>query len=196
LLLLLTGVLPLAFGVWAGQVGIPAWADAAFLLLVLVALSITLCRSIGTPSSGSRNGSAQHHHPATWWLDHVIRIRPPVAVGLAGADADSQARRVGRPRLVALGVADDAGLQLAMFFLAPVLLLPLFNEFTPLPAGTLRGPVARLGADAPAFAPALSLSWTAASARCHSNAFFTGLGRFRRIRSVRHAGAASSPSRI
>ena len=70
--------------------------------------------------------------------------------------------------------------QLLMSVLAPVLILPLFNRFTPLPEGSLRDRLLRL-ADRTRFR-ARSIHVMDGSKRSrHSNAFFTGFGRFRKI---------------
>ena len=181
LLLLLTGVLPLAFGVWAGQVGHSAWADAAFLLLVLVALSITALpfdwhAQFRLEERFGFNTTTQ----ATWWLDHVKGF---ALLWLLGWPLLTLILKL--VEWVGLGWWLWAWLtmlafQLAMFFLAPVLLLPLFNEFTPLPAGTLRDRLLGLAGRAGFRARAVFVMDGSKRSR-HSNAFFTGLGRFRRI---------------
>src|SRR5258706_5087732 len=63
---------------------------------------------------------------------------------------------------------------------APVLILPLFNKFTPLPEGSLRERLLKL-AERTAFR-AKSIQIMDGSKRSrHSNAFFTGFGGFRKI---------------
>lgn len=70
--------------------------------------------------------------------------------------------------------------QLLMMLLAPALILPLFNKFTPLGAGTLRDRLFEL-ANRTGF-PTRSIDIMDGSRRSrHSNAFFTGFGRFRKI---------------
>jgi STE24 endopeptidase len=64
--------------------------------------------------------------------------------------------------------------------LAPVLILPLFNRFTPLPAGPLRERLLRLAARTRFRARAIQVMDGSKRSR-HSNAFFTGFGRFRKI---------------
>jgi STE24 endopeptidase len=67
-----------------------------------------------------------------------------------------------------------------MAVLAPVLILPLFNKFTPLPEGSLRARLLGL-ADRTRFR-ARSIQVMDGSKRSrHSNAFFTGFGRLRKI---------------
>jgi STE24 endopeptidase len=72
------------------------------------------------------------------------------------------------------------GFQLVMFVLAPVLILPLFNKFTPLPEGSLRERLLALAQRTGFRARAIEVMDGSKRSR-HSNAFFTGLGRFRKI---------------
>lgn len=72
------------------------------------------------------------------------------------------------------------GFQLAMMVLYPKLIMPLFNKLTPLPAGDARTRLMAL-ADRTGF-QAQTIEVIDGSKRSgHSNAFFTGFGRFRRI---------------
>ncbi|HVS53839.1 MAG TPA: M48 family metallopeptidase [Opitutaceae bacterium] len=70
--------------------------------------------------------------------------------------------------------------QLLMLVLYPKLILPLFNKLTPLPEGELRARLLALG-DRTGFR-AQTIEVIDGSKRSgHSNAYFTGFGRFRRI---------------
>src|SRR5207248_5932838 len=70
--------------------------------------------------------------------------------------------------------------QLLLLFIAPALIMPLFNRFTPLPKGRLRDRLFGL-AQRTDF-PARSVEVMDSSKRSrHSNAFFTGFGHFRKI---------------
>lgn len=72
------------------------------------------------------------------------------------------------------------GFQLLMMVLYPKLILPLFNKLTPLPEGELREKLLAL-ADRTGF-HAQTIEVIDGSKRSgHSNAYFTGFGRFRRI---------------
>jgi STE24 endopeptidase len=70
--------------------------------------------------------------------------------------------------------------QLLLALLAPVLILPLFNKFTPLPAGTLRERLLALAARTGFRAKSIQVMDGSKRSR-HSNAFFIGFGRFRKI---------------
>src|SRR4029079_820506 len=70
--------------------------------------------------------------------------------------------------------------QLLVMLVAPVVIMPLFNKFTPLPDGSLRERLFAL-ARCTDF-PTRSIEVMDGSKRSrHSNAFFTGFGRFRKI---------------
>ncbi|HEY5990957.1 MAG TPA: M48 family metallopeptidase [Candidatus Udaeobacter sp.] len=70
--------------------------------------------------------------------------------------------------------------QLLLLLIAPAIIMPLFNKFTPLPEGALRERLFAL-AQRTDF-PTRSIEVMDGSKRSrHSNAFFTGLGRFRKI---------------
>jgi STE24 endopeptidase len=72
------------------------------------------------------------------------------------------------------------GFQLLMLVLAPVLILPLFNKFTPLPEGTLRERLLTLAQRTRFVAKSIQVMDGSKRSR-HSNAFFTGFGQFRKI---------------
>jgi STE24 endopeptidase len=70
--------------------------------------------------------------------------------------------------------------QLLVTFLAPVLLLPLFNRFEPLPAGELRSAIEAYAAKVD-FRLQGIFTMDGSKRSSRANAFFTGFGRFRRI---------------
>jgi len=72
------------------------------------------------------------------------------------------------------------GFQLLMLVLYPKLILPLFNKLTPLPEGELRTRLLALG-DRTGFHATTIQVMDGSKRSGHSNAFFTGFGRFRRI---------------
>ena len=67
-----------------------------------------------------------------------------------------------------------------MVVLAPVLIMPLFNKFTPLPEGSLRERLLALGRRTGFVSQTIQVMDGSKRSR-HSNAFFTGFGRFRKI---------------
>ena len=72
------------------------------------------------------------------------------------------------------------GIQLLMLVLYPKLILPLFNKLTPLPEGELRDRLMALGLRT-GFAASTIEVIDGSKRSGHSNAYFTGFGRFRRI---------------
>ena len=72
------------------------------------------------------------------------------------------------------------GFQLLMLVLYPKLILPLFNKLTPLPAGEARTRLLALS-DRTGFRASTIEVMDGSKRSAHSNAFFTGFGRFRRI---------------
>ena len=72
------------------------------------------------------------------------------------------------------------GFQMAAVVLYPKLILPLFNKLSPLPEGDLRARLLALG-ERTGFRAAAIQVIDGSKRSGHSNAFFTGFGRFRRI---------------
>jgi STE24 endopeptidase len=70
--------------------------------------------------------------------------------------------------------------QLIMIVLYPMFIMPLFNKFEDLPEGGLRERLMALG-DRTGFLAKTILIMDGSKRSGHSNAFFTGFGRFRRI---------------
>ena len=70
--------------------------------------------------------------------------------------------------------------QLLMVTLAPKIIMPLFNKFTPLPDGSLKDRLLALGERTGFSARTIQVMDGSRRSR-HSNAFFTGFGRWRKI---------------
>jgi STE24 endopeptidase len=70
--------------------------------------------------------------------------------------------------------------QLVMGFLAPVVLMPLFNKFTPIEEGELKGAIQTYAASV-SFQLQGIFTMDGSKRSSKANAFFTGLGKFRRI---------------
>jgi STE24 endopeptidase len=180
-LLLFSGVLPWFFQMFQHAAGPSIWAGAAFLFTVGMVLSVL---------DWPLEWYAQFHleerfgfntsTAATWWLDRAKGL----LLGLA----------LGYPLLVLiLKLAANLGglwwlwawaclavFQIVLMLVAPIWIMPLFNKFTPLPAGPLRDALLGLGERAGFRAQDIQVMDGSKRSR-HSNAFFTGLGRFRKI---------------
>lgn len=178
----LIGVLGSGLLPWAYQLfGASAWAQAAYLFAVGVALA-----AIGLPFDWYGQFRLEERFgfntttPRTWWLDRFKGLMLAAALGY--------------PLLMlVLMIFEWAGplwwlwswgalmvFQIVVMVLAPVLIMPLFNKFTPLPDGTLRQRLRALAERTGFHARSIQLMDGSKRSR-HSNAFFTGFGRFRRI---------------
>src|SRR5664279_6385688 len=181
LLVLFSGVLPWGFRAFTQGLGGSAWAMAGFLFVTAVALSLP-----GLPLEWYDQFRLEERFgfntttQKLWWMDRLNGLLLATALGY--------------PLLVLVLKLVEwtgawwwlwawgalLGFQLLMLVLAPVLILPLFNKFTPLPEGTLRERLLKL-ADQTRFR-ARSIQVMDGSKRSrHSNAFFTGFGGFRKI---------------
>lgn len=181
-LVIFGGILPPLFAEIAAW-GAPGstWSHALFILLTAVLL--------GLPSL-----------PFEWWEQFRIEQKFGFNKSTAGLWVTDKIKGaaltfvIGFPLLWALlslvrwvgpswwlwGFALLFGFQLLMLVLYPKLILPLFNKLTPLPEGELRDRLMALG-DRTGFR-AKAIEVIDGSKRSgHSNAYFTGFGRFRRI---------------
>jgi STE24 endopeptidase len=182
LLVLFGGVLPMLFDVTATWGGPDAkWNHALFILIAGVLLSIpSLPFDWWEQFHLEQKFGFNKSTPALWITDKLKGMMLMFAFGF--------------PLLWALlSLVDWAGdtwwiwgfalmfaFQLLMLILYPKLIVPLFNKLTPLPEGELRARLMALG-DRTGF-KAKTIEVIDGSKRSgHSNAYFTGFGRFRRI---------------
>jgi STE24 endopeptidase len=176
-----SGVLPWAFNRVAQAWGEPAWAMAGFLFAAGVALSLpSLPLEWYDQFRLEERFGFNTTTPKLWWMDRLKGL----LLGLA----------LGFPLLwLVLKLVQWTGhlwwlwawaallaFQLIIAVLAPVLILPLFNKFTPLPDGGLRNRLLRL-ADRTGFRAHGIQVMDGSKRSRHSNAFFTGFGRWRKI---------------
>lgn len=178
---LVSGLLPWSFTWIEGHWGAGVWSRSAWLLGVGLALSIP-----GLPFSWWNQFRLEHRFGfntmtlGTWVVDLLKGALLSVALGLP---------------LIALllKTVEWAGanwwiwawalllvFQLLMMVLFPKLILPLFNKLTPLPEGNLRDRLLRLG-ERTGFSARTILVMDGSKRSRHSNAFFTGFGRARKI---------------
>ncbi len=178
---LFSGVLAWFYQAFQRAAGSSIWAQAAYLVAVGVALA-----AADLPFDWHAQFDLEERFgfntstAATWWMDRLKGLLLALALGY--------------PLLVLilqlvgwLGAAwwfwawvCLAVFQLLMMVVAPILILPLFNKFTPLPPGELRERLLELGRRAGFRARDIQVMDGSKRSR-HSNAFFTGLGRFRKI---------------
>lgn len=181
LLALFSGVLPWSYGWFASHIGENAWALAGYLVLVGVALAIpeqplAWIRQFRLEERFGFNTTTQK----TWWMDRLKGLMLTLLLGypLLGlviklVDWMGNAWWIWAWALI-------MSFQLLMVVLAPILILPLFNKFTPLPEGPLRDRLLALGERTGFHSRSIQLMDGSKRSR-HSNAFFTGFGRFRKI---------------
>ena len=181
LIFLFSGLLPFAFHFFRQHYGMSAWSMAGFLFAVGFAMSLP-----GLPFDWYGQFRLEEKFgfntttQKTWWLDRVKGLLLALVLGY--------------PLLVlVLKTVEWAGglwwlwawgamlaFQLLMLVLAPVLIMPLFNKFTPLPEGSLRERLLKLAQRTSFIAKSIQVMDGSKRSR-HSNAFFTGFGKFRKI---------------
>lgn len=176
------GVLPVIFAHVAAW-GAPGatWDDALFILIVGVLLSMpSLPFDWWAQFRLEAKFGFNKSTPGLWFADKIKGLLLVVAIGFPLLWALlSLVRRVGDLWWV-WGFVLMFGFQLSMLVLYPKLILPLFNKLTPLPEGDLRTRLLALG-DRTGFRATAIQVMDGSKRSSHSNAFFTGIGRFRRI---------------
>ena len=181
-LVIFGGVLPVLFGhvaAWGAQGAV--WDDTLFILIAGILLSIP-----GLPfewwgqfrleAKFGFNKSTQ----GLWISDKIKGLGLALVIGYPLLwSLLALVEWVGKSWWI-WGFALIFGFQLLMLVLYPKLILPLFNKLTPLPEGELRTRLLALG-DRTGFKATAIQVMDGSKRSGHSNAFFTGFGRFRRI---------------
>src|SRR5271165_451309 len=173
--------MPWGFDLFNNSLGGSPWAMAAFLLAAGVALSIpelpfAWYAQFRLEERFGFNTTTQK----LWWVDRLKGLLLGIALGypLLVLVLCLVAWTGSSWWLWAWGAM--MGFQLLLAVLAPVLILPLFNKFTPLPAGSLRERLLNLARRTCFRAKSIQVMDGSKRSR-HSNAFFTGFGAFRKI---------------
>jgi STE24 endopeptidase len=178
---LFSGVLPWAFGRFSAIFNTSIWAMAGFLFVIGIALSMP-----GLPFAWYSQFKLEERFGfntttmKTWVLD---RMKGFLLAGFLGFPLLAFVLKLiewtdANWWLWAAAVV--IAFQLLLLLVAPAIIMPLFNKFTPLPEGPLRQRLFAL-AQRTAF-PTRSIEVMDGSKRSrHSDAFFTGFGRFRKI---------------
>jgi len=181
-LVLFGGILPTLFNIAAGWGGAEAtWNHAVFILLVggllsIPALPFEWWEQFRLEQKFGFNKST----PGLWVMDRVKGTLLMLVIGFPLLWALlALVQKVGAGWWV-WGFALMFGFQLMMLILYPKLILPLFNKLTPLPDGELRTRLLALG-DRTGFRASTIEVIDGSKRSGHSNAYFTGFGRFRRI---------------
>jgi STE24 endopeptidase len=180
-IVLVSGVLPALYKWFTGQFGTGILSQAAYLFAIGVLLAIPSMpwdwvEQFRLEERFGFNTTNQK----TWWTDRVKGFVLSLLLGY--------------PLLLLILKLVDwmgsmwwlwawaavLGFQLLMLVLAPIIILPLFNKFTPLPEGPLRDRLLRLGERTGFHSKSIQVMDGSKRSR-HSNAFFTGFGKFRKI---------------
>jgi STE24 endopeptidase len=176
-----SGLLPWMWVRFDGLAPGAAWSGALFLVATMIL--------IGLPGL-----------PLAWWAQFKLEARYGFNQSTLGLWVSDQVKStllglvIGFPiawALLALvsragphwwvwGFVLLFGFQLLMLVLYPKLILPLFNKLTPLPEGEARTRLLALS-DRTGFKAQTIEVMDGSKRSAHSNAFFTGFGRFRRI---------------
>ena len=178
---LFSGLLPSAFALFTARLGTSAWSQAAFLFAAGAGLSIP-----GLPLAWYSQFRLEERFgfntttQAIWWLDRLKALLLAAVLGYPLLVLVLKLVEWTGPAWWLWAWGALLGFQLIMLVLAPVLILPLFNKFTPLPEGPLRDRLLALGARTGFLACGIQVMDGSKRSR-HSNAFFTGFGRFRKI---------------
>ena len=179
--LLFSGVLPWAFGKFTAAFGTSVWAMASFLFATGVALSIiTLPFAWYAQFKLEDRFGFNTTTVKTWVLDRGKGLLLAVLLGFPLLALVLKLIEWNGPNWWIWAALLVIAFQLLLMLIAPAVIMPLFNKFTPLPDGSLRERLFAL-AQRTDF-PTRSIEVMDGSKRSrHSNAFFTGFGRFRKI---------------
>jgi STE24 endopeptidase len=178
---LFSAVLPWAFGRFGASVGTSTLAMAGFLFLIGIALSIP-----GLPFAWYAQFKIEQRFGfnttsmKTWIVDRIKGLLLALLLGYPLLALVFKLINWSGANWWVWAAAVVIVFQLLLLLVAPAVILPLFNRFTPLPKGGLRERLFAL-AQRTDF-PTRSIELMDGSKRSrHSNAFFTGFGRFRKI---------------
>ncbi|MDW8310207.1 MAG: M48 family metallopeptidase [Verrucomicrobiales bacterium] len=181
LVVLFSGVLPWShqrFGAWLGAApwATAAWVLAVGLALSAVALPLRWIEQFRLEARFGFNTATQR----TWWLDRLKGLLLVIVLGMPLLALVFQIVARAGPIWWLWAWLTWVGFELLVMLVAPVVILPWFNRFTPLPEGSLRERLMRLAARTGFRARNIQVMDGSRRSR-HSNAFFTGFGRFRKI---------------
>ena len=178
---LFSGALPWAFGKFTANFGTSVWAMASFLLVTGIALSV-----LALPFAWYAQFKLEERFGfntttmKTWVVDRVKGFLLALLLGYPLLALVLKLIEWTGANWWLWAAAVVIAFQLLLLLIAPAIIMPLFNKFTPLPEGALRGRLFAL-AQHTNF-PTRSIDVMDGSKRSrHSNAFFTGFGRFRKI---------------
>src|SRR6266478_3203363 len=178
---LFSGVLPWAFGKFTANFGTSVWAMASFLLVTGIALSV-----LALPFAWYAQFKLEERFGfntttmKTWVVDRVKGFLLAVLLGYPLLALVLKLIEWMGANWWLWAAAVVIAFQLLLLLVAPAIIMPLFNKFTRLPEGVLRDRLSALAQRTDFPTPSIEVMDGSKRSR-HSNAFFTGFGRFRKI---------------
>ena len=181
LAVLFSGLLPRFYQTFQQTFGHTIWAESAFLIVVAILLTIPdLPLDWHSQFRIEERFGFNTTTPGLWWMDRVKGLLLTVLIGYPLLALILKiVEKLGTTWWLWAWVCMVA-VQLLMMVIGPILILPLFNKFSPLPVGPLRDRLLALGERTGFLAKDIQVMDGSKRSR-HSNAFFTGFGKFRKI---------------
>jgi STE24 endopeptidase len=179
--ILCCGLLPWAFQLSTNTLGNSAAAKASFLFIVGAVLALP-----GLPFQWYDQFRLEQRFgfntttPRLWWADRAKGLALAIILGFPLLLLVLKLVQWTGALWWLWGWAVLLAFQLVMLMIAPILIMPIFNKFTPLAEGSLRDRLLALGHRTGFSARTIQVMDGSRRSR-HSNAFFTGFGRFRKI---------------
>ena len=181
MVILFSGVLPWSHDLCKAAWGESPWAMAMYLFLVGAAIS-----SLSLPLDWFEQFQLEARYGFNtmtgklWWIDRFKGLALALVLGLPLLALVLQLVEWTGLRWWFWAWAALMGFQMVITVLAPVVILPLFNKFSPLQDENLRTRLTELAERTRFQARSIQVMDGSRRSR-HSNAFFTGFGRFRKI---------------
>lgn len=178
---LCSGFLPWSLSFWAAWAGTGVWATAGWLLAVSIVMGLPdLPLEWWSQFRLEERFGFNKSTLKIWVTDHLKMLALSAILGLPLMGGILKLTDwIGSQWWLWAWVLLMA-FQAVMMVLAPIFILPLFNKFTPLPEGSLRDRLLKLGERTGFSAKTIQVA-DGSRRSAHSNAYFTGFGRFRKI---------------
>ena len=180
-LVLAFAVIPWLYGLLSGWIGFGLWGQSLVFVSVLFLLSLP-----GLPFDWYSQFRLEESFgfnkttPRLWWSDKLKGLLLAYAIGTPLAALIFWIAVSFPDSWWIFGFAVVFGFQILMLVLYPVLIVPLFNKLEPLADGELKDRLMAL-AERTGFRAKTIQVIDGSKRSSHSNAYFTGFGRFRRI---------------
>lgn len=178
---LCSGFLPWSLSFWAAWAGTGVWATAGWLLAVSIVMGLPdLPLEWWSQFRLEERFGFNKSTLKIWVTDHLKMLALSAILGLPLMGGILKLTDWIGDRWWLWAWVLLMAFQAVMMVLAPIFILPLFNKFTPLPEGSLRDRLLKLGERTGFSAKTIQVA-DGSRRSAHSNAYFTGFGRFRKI---------------